>query len=60
MISKCLVRKKYNAWKEISSTLGIDMEDAKTRYNSIRIDFSKYLKRVKSTWSGSEGAICRR
>ena len=46
--------KKNNAWKEISAKLGIELEYAKRRYNSIRTKFSKYLKRVKSTQSGSE------
>ena len=45
--------KKNNAWREISATLGMDMEDAKRKYNSIRTNFSKYLKRVRSTGSGS-------
>ena len=32
-----------NAWKEIIDKLGIEVE-AMRRYNSIRINFSKYLK----------------
>ena len=41
------VRKKKNAWKEVADKLGIEVDEAVRRYNSIRTNFSKYLKRQK-------------
>ena len=48
-----LPQQKKNAWKEISTNLGISVEEAQTRYKSIRRNFSKYVKRIKCTRSGS-------
>ena len=48
-----LPQQKKNAWKEISTNLGISVEEAQTRYKSIRTNFSKYVKRIKCTRSGS-------
>ena len=45
--------KKKNAWKEIGLALNIDWAEAQTRYNSIRTNFSKYIKRQRSIRSGS-------
>ena len=45
-------QKKKNAWKEISSKLGMDIVEAQTRYNSIRTGLSKYMKRLRGA-SGS-------
>ena len=45
--------KKRNAWKGISAKLGIPVEEATKRYNNIRTVFSKYIKRMTSTRSGS-------
>ena len=39
---------RKNAWKEIAQELGMDMAEAQRRYNSIRTNFSKYLKYQKS------------
>ena len=41
------VRKKKNVWKEVADKLGIEVDEAVRRYNSIRTNFSKYLKRQK-------------
>ena len=46
-------QQKRNAWIEISETLGIGVEEAQTRYKSIRTNFSKYVKRIKCTRSGA-------
>eukprot|EP00112_Aurelia_sp_Birch-Aquarium-sp1_P002537 Seg128.12 transcript_id=Seg128.12/GoldUCD/mRNA.D3Y31 product="hypothetical protein" protein_id=Seg128.12/GoldUCD/D3Y31 len=45
--------KKKNAWKAIGLELSIDWAEAQTRYNSIRTNFSKYIKRQRSIRSGS-------
>ena len=33
-------QKKKNAWKEVSAQLGIDIDEAQRRYNSIRTNFA--------------------
>ena len=48
-----ILQKKKNMWKEISETLGITVKQAKTRYNTIRTNFSKYIKKQRSIRSGS-------
>ena len=48
-----ILQKKNNTWKEISETLGITVEQAKTRYSTIRTNFSKYIKKQRSIRSGS-------
>ena len=45
--------KKNNAWKEVSLTLGIEADEAKRKYNTIRTRFSKYIRKLKSIRSGS-------
>ena len=39
--------REYRAWKEVADKLGIEVDEAVRRYNSIRTNFSKYLKRQK-------------
>ena len=41
------IRLQKNAWKGISNSLGISVEEAQTRYKSIQTNFSKYVKRYK-------------
>ena len=41
------VRKKKSAWKEVADKLGMEVDEAVRRYNSVRTNFSKYLKRQK-------------
>ena len=38
---------RKNAWKEVADNLGIEVDEAVRRYNSIRTNFSKYLKHHK-------------
>ena len=45
--------KKNNAWKEISLALGIEVDEAKRGYNTIRTRFSKYIRKLRSVTSGS-------
>ena len=44
---KILLRKK-NAWREIAAKLGIYENSTTTRYNSIRTNFSKYIRKQKA------------
>ena len=39
--------RKKNSWKEIAAKLAIDQTEAKTRYNSIRTNFSKYIRKLR-------------
>lgn len=45
--------RKKNAWKEVCIKLGMELETAQKRYNSLRTMFSKYVKQTKSLKSGS-------
>ena len=48
------VRKRKNAQKEVADKLGIEVDEAVRRYNSIRTNFSKYLKhQTKGKVSGT-------
>eukprot|EP00794_Sanderia_malayensis_P013138 gene13138-14491_t len=44
---------KKNAWRQIGLELKLDWTEAQKRYNSIRTNFSKYIKRQRSIRSGS-------
>ena len=45
-------RVKQNAWKAIADQLQIDPSEARTKYDVVRIRFSRYLKSVKAIKSG--------
>ena len=47
--------RKKNAWKEIAAKLGIDQTAAKTRYNSIRTNFSKYIRKLREASRSGAG-----
>ena len=47
--------RKKNAWKEIAAKLGIDQTEAKTRYNSIRTNFSKYIRKLRDASRSGAG-----
>eukprot|EP00795_Rhopilema_esculentum_P004065 gene4065-20242_t len=48
-------QKKKNAWKEVSAQLGIDIDEAQRRYNSIRTNFAKYIKRMRASARSGSG-----
>ena len=53
-VYKIPLRKK-NAWKAVAIELGISEDEAKTRNNSIRKNFTKYVKKLRNATRSGVG-----